>query len=188
MQEIVSCDSDDGVDGCDGGYSYAVYDYAFSTGLTSSASYPYTSYWDTTGTCDLTDIMEQYVGVSSYSEITGDTTTETEEAMMAHMVSTGPLSICVVADTWSTYVSGILSVCVGDDDDVDHCVQAVGYETEDDEGYWIIRNSWGTTWGIDGYLYLKYVSYCFRQLSIALSAVLSISLGLILCRWSCGLL
>jgi C1A family cysteine protease len=36
---------------------------------------------------------------------------------------------------------------------VDHCVQAVGVDTDND--YWIVRNSWGTDWGLSGYIYLK---------------------------------
>lgn len=164
-QQIVSCDSDDGVEGCDGGYTEGVFDYAFSTGLVSDDDYPYTSYWDTTGTCGLTDSMTKLVGVSDYTRITGDTTTEKEEAMKAHILSTGPLSICVVASSWSSYTGGVLSVCDSNEDDVDHCVQLTGYEAGsdsgrgDDSGYWIIRNSWGSDWGYDGYIYVKYVSY-----------------------------
>ena len=43
-----------------------------------------------------------------------------------------------------------MSTC---DTNVDHCVQVVGVNLDD--GYWIVRNSWGTEWGIDGYIYLK---------------------------------
>lgn len=39
----------------------------------------------------------------------------------------------------------------------DHCVQAVGYEDIDGRnGYWLVRNSWGVTWGERGYIYLQY--------------------------------
>jgi C1A family cysteine protease len=75
-----------------------------------------------------------------------------EETMAHHMLQTGPLSVCLAASTWSSYKSGILSKCATD---VDHCVQAVGVNL--DEEYWIVRNSWGTDWGVDGYIYLKYV-------------------------------
>jgi cathepsin L len=63
----------------------------------------------------------------------------------------GPPSVCVAADAWQTYTGGILKSCPGD---VDHCVQAVGYTTSGSEAYWVVRNSWGTSWGEKGYIYL----------------------------------
>ena len=48
------------------------------------------------------------------------------------------------------YTSGIL-----DDEDclvIDHAVAAVGYGSENGIDYWIIRNSWGASWGEEGYL------------------------------------
>jgi hypothetical protein len=65
--------------------------------------------------------------------------------------STGPPSVCVAADAWQTYTGGILKSCPGS---VDHCVQAVGYTTSGTEPYWIVRNSWGLSWGEKGYIYL----------------------------------
>lgn len=78
---------------------------------------------------------------------------ETEDEMQDYVLSTGPLSICVAASTWSSYSSGIITTC---DTVVDHCVQAVGIDTDND--YWIVRNSWGTNWGVKGYIYVKSVS------------------------------
>ena len=37
----------------------------------------------------------------------------------------------------------------------DHCVMATGFNTTAPTPYWIVRNSWDTTWGEDGYIYLK---------------------------------
>ena len=65
----------------------------------------------------------------------------------------GPLSICVAASTWGTYQSGVITTCATD---VDHCVQLVGVNFDDN--YWIIRNTWGTSWGEGGYIYVEKVS------------------------------
>lgn len=42
--------------------------------------------------------------------------------------------------------------------DLDHCVQLVGYNTDSTGTYWIVRNSWNTDWGDNGYIYLRYGS------------------------------
>ena len=73
-----------------------------------------------------------------------------EDDMLAYVTSTGPLSVCVDSTNWDTYQSGTLTSCGLS---VDHCVQIVGVNKS--KGYWIIRNSWGTDWGQDGYLYLQ---------------------------------
>jgi hypothetical protein len=91
-----------------------------------------------------TDDENYAVNIDEYYLITD------EESMISHIFSTGPISICVDASTWSSYVSGIITTCGME---VDHCVQVVGLSK--DEGYWIVRNSWGTEWGIDGYIWLE---------------------------------
>ena len=40
-------------------------------------------------------------------------------------------------------------------DDLDHCVQVVGYNASAPQPYWIVRNQWDTVWGDDGYIYLE---------------------------------
>ena len=72
-----------------------------------------------------------------------------EDDMVTYVTSTGPLLVCVNADAWSSYTGGVMATC---GTEVDHCVQVVGYSSAGN--YWIIRNEWGTSWGIKGYLYL----------------------------------
>jgi len=61
----------------------------------------------------------------------------------------GPISICVYAESWQDYNSGVLrSNCPHDANSLDHCVQLVGMASD----YWIIRNSWNTDWGEAGYI------------------------------------
>jgi cathepsin F len=141
-EQIVQCDSVD--DGCDGGNTATAFDYVINAGgIESDSQYPYTSYYDVTGTCNANS-ADFIVTVDEYYLL------KDEDAMMSHIFSTGPISICVDASTWSSYVSGIITTCGLN---VDHCVQAVGLNT--DEGYWIIRNSWGTEWGNDGYIWVE---------------------------------
>jgi hypothetical protein len=51
------------------------------------------------------------------------------------------------SDNWATYIDGVLTTC---GENVDHCVQVTGVNT--DEGWWKVRNTWGTDWGEEGYI------------------------------------
>jgi C1A family cysteine protease len=130
--------------GCQGGNTETAYMYiAYNGGVSSSDDYPYSSFYGSTGDCDTT--KKTYgITVTSYHSVQG------EESMKNYVMGTGPLSICIDASDWSTYQGGIVTSC---GTDVNHCVQVVGVDTEN--GYWIVRNSWGTTWGEQGYIYLK---------------------------------
>jgi cysteine peptidase B len=142
-QQIVSCDTFDY--GCDGGDTITAYEYvAIAGGIVSSTSYPYTSYWGETGRCNIVADDLKLVTVTGFYLLDSN-----EDAMIDYVKTTGPLSVCLDASTWGTYISGIVTSCGFD---VDHCVQAVGLD--EDSGYWKLRNSWGTEWGAAGFIYL----------------------------------
>merc|ERR1711975_15965 len=74
------------------------------------------------------------------------------------MGETTPLSVCVNAGAWNDYTGGVLtSAACGSmaADEQDHCVMAVGFNATAPTPYWIVRNSWATTWGEQGYIYLE---------------------------------
>merc|ERR1711977_433949 len=69
-----------------------------------------------------------------------------------------PVSICVNAGTWNDYTGGVLtSAACGPMGAMyqDHCVMAVGLNSTAPTPYWIVRNSWSSTWGEEGYIYLE---------------------------------
>merc|ERR1712039_722157 len=74
-----------------------------------------------------------------------------ESTMKSYVGSTGPLSVCVDANSWNSYRGGVMTSC---GNSVDHCVQVVGYGSSNQGDYWKVRNSWGTSWGESGYLRL----------------------------------
>jgi cysteine peptidase A len=78
-----------------------------------------------------------------------------EQAMIDYVLAKGTLSVVVDATLWGPYRSGIFSNC-GSTPSINHAVNIVGVNV--DEGYWIIRNSWGTWWGDKGYMKLALVS------------------------------
>merc|ERR1719335_1966934 len=69
-----------------------------------------------------------------------------------------PLSICVDAATWNDYTGGVLTAsgCGSSAADAqDHCVMATGFNATAPTPYWIVRNSWASTFGEEGYIYLE---------------------------------
>ena len=133
VQQLVSCDTVDL--GCLGGNTETAYSYIEDAGgVALSSKYPYTSYFDITGTCTLTSSTSLAVTLTKYYTLTS------EDDMQDYVLATGPLSICAAASSWTSYKSGVVSSC---DTDVDHCVQLTGVNT--DSGYWIVRNSWGAS-------------------------------------------
>merc|ERR1711865_863897 len=76
------------------------------------------------------------------------------EALM-EAVSMGPVSIAIEADqqAFQFYKDGVLSQPCGTQ--LDHGVLLVGYGTQDGKDYWKVKNSWGATWGLDGFILLQ---------------------------------
>jgi len=148
-QQIVSCDQND--DGCNGGDLPTAFQYVQQNGMETCADYPYTSGNGNTGTCqyDSSDVVVQISGFKYATQSANET--QMRVALLAH----GPLSICVDASTWQNYQGGVITHGCGDD--LDHCVQIVGFSetTNNKTPYWIIRNSWGTDWGLNGYLWVE---------------------------------
>jgi len=141
--------------GCDGGNPPEAYDYIIDAGgQEDEADYPYTA---EDGTCDFNAAdIEAKISTWNYA-----TTWYSEDELQTSLVSWGPLSVCVDAESWQDYTSGVMTweECAYINM-LDHCVQLVGYNTMNNgSAYWIVRNSWNTDWGINGYIYLEKGGY-----------------------------
>lgn len=150
-QELVSCASSYGNSGCNGGLMDYGFEYIKAKGDESEASYSYSSSTGTTGTCSSSK-AKSADGVSS-GAITGykDVTANSESALKA-AVAKQPVSVAIEADqsAFQFYSSGVFDSTCGTS--VDHGVLVVGYGSDDGSDYWKVKNSWGTTWGEDGYI------------------------------------
>lgn len=175
-QQVVSCDNyyGDGLWdlGCDGGTTGGAYNYiqSIANGMESEADYPYRSGTTPATLMDSLDcdfnghrivpdtkpIDFTYVVAPCF---TGECADQDENQLGVSLTNRGPLAICLAAELWDGYTGGILNYeqCGGattrSASAVDHCVQLVGMNIE--EGYWMVRNSWGYYWGDAGYIYLS---------------------------------
>jgi cysteine peptidase B len=142
-QEIVDCD--DNESGCNGGDGREAMQWVISNGGQDTEScYPYTGQ---DGTCAMSQCTPT-------NKITSVTPINADESQIYQALQQSPLAICCDASQWQNYNGGILqgSQC---GDNVDHEIQLTGYNSGQG-GYWVVRNSWGSSWGENGFIYLQY--------------------------------
>lgn len=136
-QQIVDCDTLDS--SCNGGLMTNVFKFVQeNNGVCSDADY---SYIGVDGTCKkCTNVVN--TTVSNWINIQ-----QSENALMAAL-NKGPVSVAIEADqqAFQFYSSGIFTAPCGTN--LDHGVLAVGYDTD----YWLVRNSWGASWGDNGFI------------------------------------
>jgi len=144
-EQLVDCDTSD--NGCGGGNPTSALQWLESNGGADSlSSYPYTAGNGQGGTCNsgVTPVQK----VTGFQQLNMPTDTGT---LQQYLQTNGPLSIVVAAgDDWQQYSGGPMS---GSPDNPDHAVLLVGWGNDPTDGpYWIVKNSWGTGWGMNGYI------------------------------------
>jgi len=154
-QMFVDCDnrSNGGTDmGCNGGLMDNAFDWATKWGgISYEADYPYTS--GTTkksGTCNTKISKDSKAAPKSHTDVKKND----DNAMMSALAQQ-PVSVAIEADqsAFQLYKSGVLTGTCGAN--LDHGVLAVGYGTDSKYGdYYKVKNSWGTSWGEQGYIRL----------------------------------
>lgn len=158
-QQVTSCVPNPlncgGGGGCGGSVPILGFTYAQLFGVVEEHEYPYTSGTTTvTGDC----LYDAYKTNSSVFARGYETLPHNDlKAVMQHIATVGPLAVSVAASPWGSYSSGVFDSCDYNGNIViNHAVQLVGYGTDEEHGdYWLVRNSWGRSWGENGYIRLK---------------------------------
>jgi len=144
-QELVDCDGLSA--GCNGGSMALAFYWLKSHDALLEADYPYTA---ADGTCQYDSMSGTGVNASGYHSVTQRSLSQLEAAVQA-----GVVSVAIEADklVFQQYTSGIFdsSSC---GTSLDHGVALVGFGSEGGQDYFILRNSWNTTWGEEGYMRL----------------------------------
>jgi len=147
-QQFVDCDTDFGDMGCKGGLMDQAFTYLMqSEGACTEDSYPYKG---KAGSCSTNTCN---VGLQA-SAVTGYQDVDATDAALREALTHGPVSVAVEADTvFQFYFGGIVStnLCGAR---LDHGVLAVGYGEDNGQTYWKVKNSWGGSWGEQGYIRL----------------------------------
>jgi C1A family cysteine protease len=146
-QQLVDCAGGSyGNEGCNGGDMGAAFQYAQDYGMMNRTDYPYTAQ---DGNCAYNADKVNKGKPSGNTQVTPNSALALKTA-----IADGPVSVAIEADTFvfQFYSGGILnSASCGTD--LDHAVIAIGYGVDATKGeYYIVRNSWGPTWGLKGYV------------------------------------
>lgn len=143
-QQLVDCSSSFGNQGCNGGEMNDGFEYIIKNGICPESDYPYTAKDGTCYPCNSTPIS-----VSSFKNVA-----PSNEAALQEAVYQQPVSVALEADQmgWHFYSGGVMDGKCGTN--LDHGVLVVGYGTLNGKDYWKVKNSWGESWGEDGYIFL----------------------------------
>lgn len=148
-QQLMDCSTSFGNMGCNGGLMDDAFQYVISTGgLTTEKNYPYSA----TGpnSCEKSNFEGKlFCAAKSYKNVPQKSVEQFKK-----FLTKGPVSVAIQANQFSFqfYGGGVMSGSCGTQ--LDHGVLAVGYGTQNGQGFWKVKNSWASSWGEQGFILL----------------------------------
>nr|CAH8824643.1 unnamed protein product [Trichobilharzia regenti] len=147
-QQLIDCSQSFGNHGCLGGDMNNAFRYVESNGIQKEENYPYLN---KEGRCQHTKSKSII-----HSKLIIEVKANDEEELKTVLYEHGPVSAGInVEQQFIRYKTGIYQSSSCSATNVNHAVLIVGYGHENGIDYWIIKNSWGTTWGEDGYVRIR---------------------------------
>jgi len=150
-QNLVDCSTSQGNQGCNGGLMDYAFQYVISNGgLDTEDSYPYTATGPNNCQYNPANSAET---LSSFTDVS-----QGDEGALATAVMQQPTSVAIDASqpSFQSYTGGVYYEPACSSTSLDHGVLAVGYGTDDSgNDYWLVKNSWGTDWGMNGYIQMS---------------------------------
>ncbi|XP_022769083.1 low-temperature-induced cysteine proteinase [Durio zibethinus] len=145
-QELVDCDRSYN-SGCEGGLMDYAYQFVIDNhGIDTEEDYPYQTQEKT---CNKEKLKRRVVTIDGYTDIPANNEKQLLQAVATQPVSVG---ICGSERAFQLYSKGIFTGPCSNS--LDHAVLIVGYGSENGMDYWIVKNSWGTRWGMNGYIHM----------------------------------
>jgi len=145
VQQVIDC-ATNGNMGCNGGDTCSAVQWMTGQKLATETQYPLTLQ---DGTCRL---RASPTGVQVNGNYTCDNYVGAENDLLTVLANHGPVAVAVDATNWQYYVGGVIQWNC--DANNNHAVQIVGYDKKATPPHYIVRNSWGTSFGDNGYMYI----------------------------------
>jgi len=151
-EDLVSCDSGDM--GCGGGQLPKAWEYLKNTGIVTDSCFPYSAGTGKAPTCETKCADGKPFTKTKAASVVAITTVPN---MMKEISTNGPIQVAfMVYKSLMNYKKGIYSKHIWEIlPEGGHAVKIVGYGTDAGKDYWIVANSWGTTWGEEGFFKIK---------------------------------
>jgi len=150
-QNLVDCSTAQGNQGCNGGLMDDAFKYVIANhGIDTEASYRYTATGPNSCKFSAANIGDT---ISSYTDVSRGS-----ESALQTAVDQQPISVAIDAghNSFQLYKSGVYYEPACSATQLDHGVLAVGYGTDNSgTAYWLVKNSWGTGWGMQGYIQMS---------------------------------
>ncbi|XP_024030265.1 zingipain-2 isoform X1 [Morus notabilis] len=146
-QELIDCDTSYNA-GCDGGLMDYAYQFVIDNhGIDTEEDYPYQA---RDKSCRKEKLKRRVVTIDGYTDVAPNNGLQLLQAVVTQPVSVG---ICGSERAFQLYSKGIFTGPCSTS--LDHAVLIVGYDSENGVDYWIVKNSWGKQWGMDGYIHMQ---------------------------------
>lgn len=147
-QNLMDCSGSYGTQGCNGGWMDDAFQYIIANnGIDTESSYPYQA---VQGACRF-QASNTGASMKSYSDVQSG-----NEGALTNAANNQPVSVAIDAshNSFQLYSSGIYSEPACSSSSLDHGVLVIGYGSDNGD-YYIVKNSWGTSWGMSGYIWMS---------------------------------